>query len=255
MIDIHTHILHGLDDGPGSLEQSLEMARMAVSNGISTVFATPHHRTSRYFTPSADIKEAVAGLNASLLEHGIPLHVKSGQEIRVTPNLINDWYEDTLLTLGGTRYLLIECPAHSLPAELAEICHECSVLGLVPVIAHPERNAEVAGDPDKLLQLAEWGAAFQLTSDSILGTFGSKVQSLAFELCSRRLIHLVASDAHDLIRRPFRLSEAYEKIEAKIGGDYAEYCRRNAIRVANDLPLEKREPVAGRPRRIFAMFR
>ncbi|WP_068774090.1 tyrosine-protein phosphatase [Paenibacillus sp. FJAT-26967] len=255
MIDMHTHILHGLDDGPMTLEDSVEMARMAVSNGISTVFATPHHRTSRYFTSPEEIEAAIKKLSEALAEKRIPLDVRGGQEIRITRSLIDDWYDGGLLTLGGTRYVLIECPSHEIPDDLAEICHELSILGKVPVIAHPERNRAVAEDPDKLLELMEWGAVFQMTADSLLGTFGPRVETLAHDLCSRRLIHLLASDAHDRVRRPFRLREAYSRIEERIDGDFAEYCRSNARLLAEDAPLQHGEPVASKPRGLFAIFR
>ena len=242
MIDIHSHILPGLDDGAKDLADSLEMARIAVSEGIRTIFATPHHANGKYTNDASKVMSAVEQLNDILRERKLPLKVLHGQEIRVYPGLIDDWHNRELLTLNRSRYILLELPTGSIPSSFGELLHELSVLKLVPIIAHPERNAEIAGDPDLLTQFIERGALSQITSHSVIGAFGKKVQRLCLELCRRNLVHFVASDAHHAVLRPYRLRECYEYLRSEAGDRYVEYYHANAASLVADEPVEVWEP-------------
>ncbi|WP_088830694.1 tyrosine-protein phosphatase [Paenibacillus tyrfis] len=251
MIDIHSHVLHGLDDGPASLEQSLELARLAVQEGISTIIATPHHRKGSYCNPAQTVETAVSFLQEQLVRHQIPLTICSGQEIHTHPQWLDDFYANQLLTLNGSTYILIEFPSSKLPKRVEEILHELSIRNLTAVIAHPERNKEIAEQPDKLLKLIEHGALAQVTSHSITGYFGPQVRSVALELCRRNLVHFIASDAHDAIRRPFHLQRAYGIVTEMLGGDYVKYYQHNAESLLKDRSFEIWRPVRQVRRSFF----
>ncbi|MCC3375545.1 tyrosine-protein phosphatase [Cohnella sp. REN36] len=232
MVDLHSHILPGMDDGPASLEMSLEMARMAVREGIEVVYATPHHLLPPYDNERSTVVKAVARLSEALRAAKIPLQVRAGQEIRMTPEWLREAYEGKLLPLSGTTYTLIELPSAGIPEHLPHAIHEMGVLGWRPIIAHPERNREIAKHPERLLPFVEAGALCQLTSHSLTGRFGKETQTAALTLCKRGYIHLVASDAHDCERRPFELRVAYEMLEAKFGSVFVQRLQRNAKLIA-----------------------
>lgn len=234
MIDIHCHILPFKDDGSADWEASLQMARDAVRDGITAVIATPHHANGVYLNPASGIIPSVEQLNERIREAGIPLAVLPGQEIRMYEELLNDLERGELLTLGGSRYILLEMPSSRLPRRMEETCHELVIQGFVPVIAHPERNAEVADKPDKLKRLIEIGAIGQVTAQSVAGTFGKKLQKLSLDLCRMNAIHVVASDAHDSQHRPFGLSEAYQVMEKELGQESARIYRQNAMIIAEN---------------------
>lgn len=237
MIDIHSHILPFVDDGAADWEAALAMAQDAHKDGITTVIATPHHANGAYLNPASRINEAVPVLRERLQEAGIPVQVLAGQEIRVYGDLLADLEKGELLTLAGTRYILLEMPSSRVPRSMEETCHELVIQGLVPVIAHPERNSEVADDPRKLEKLIDLGAVGQVTAQSLAGVFGSKLQKLSLDLCRRNLVHVIASDAHDSGHRPFGLSEAYKVVEKDLGSETFDFFQQNSRKIVENEEL------------------
>jgi len=243
MIDLHAHLLPGIDDGAETMEQSLKLARIAVAEGIQLVAATPHHLNGRYVNSASDVEEAVQHLRGKLAEERIPLQLITGQEIRVTGDLWTEWEQGRLLTLGGSRYLLLELPNNHVPRGFADLIYEMTIQGLVPIIAHPERNVELADNPDLLMELVQLGAWGQVTSHSLNGRFGNRVMKTAMHMCKRNLIHIIASDAHDEVRRPFGMREAYARIEKELDKAYVRYYMDNAKAVVKNVPKEIRTPM------------
>jgi protein-tyrosine phosphatase len=231
MKDIHCHILPFMDDGAANWESALAMAHDAYRDGITSVIATPHHANGQYMNNSASIREAVDLMNEKLRQHGNPLLVLPGQEIRVYGDLLDDLERGQLLSLADSRYILLEMPSSRVPRNMEEICHELIIQGFVPVIAHPERNAEVAADPSKLERLIELGSLGQVTAQSLAGVFGNKLQKLSLELCRRNAVHVLASDAHDSVHRPFGLNAAYVVLEKELGPEMRDYMRGNAQQI------------------------
>ena len=167
MIDLHSHILPGLDDGPATLEESLEIARRAAADGVRVIAATPHVRDD-YPTEAVTMKRAVAELRGVIQKEGIPIEVRPGGEIAI------DWLdrlaEDDLIRfgLGGSpRYVLVEFPYAGWPLSLHEWIFRLVTKGVTPVIAHPERNSEVQDDPSELRPLVDAGALVQITAASL----------------------------------------------------------------------------------------
>ena len=218
MIDLHCHLLPGIDDGPENMEESLALAQSAVDQGITHVLCTPHHNNGRYENPKSSIIAAVAELQIALDEAQIPLTVLEGQEVRITGELIKDLNEDNLLfTDLNDTYLLIEFPSGDVPAFSETLLFELRGMGKIPVIVHPERNRFFMEDPDRLIPFLEMGCLAQLTAPSIVGIFGKKIQKTAHEMVDRNLVQMVASDAHGVAKRQFYLKEAYEIIKQDWG--------------------------------------
>ncbi|MDN6290694.1 MAG: tyrosine protein phosphatase [Tetragenococcus koreensis] len=214
MIDLHCHILPGIDDGADSMETSLAMAKEAVSQGITHILCTPHHNNGRYENSKATVVQAVALLQAEVDKEQIALTLFEGQEVRISGELLQEINNDQLLfTDLGDTYLLIELPTMDIPAYTEELFFELRTQGKVPVIVHPERNAKFREDPNRLLPYLETGCLAQLTAPSLVGTFGKSIQKTAYELVEHNLVQMMASDAHGVHKRKFHLKEAYELIE------------------------------------------
>ncbi|GGG21772.1 tyrosine-protein phosphatase [Paenibacillus abyssi] len=251
MIDIHTHILPGLDDGAESMEEALEMARIAADQGIRSVIATPHHLNGRYDTPMTTVNEMVEKLNHEIKKHHIQLQVKAGQEIRVHHRFAEELYQGRIGSLNDSRYILLELPDHQIPEILDEVLHEILVDGMTPIIAHPERNVELAAHPEKLAELIGRGVLCQLTAHSLIGLFGKQAQKTSLHFCKSRLIHFIASDAHNPYRRSFALKEAYKAVHRLLGPQYADYYDNNASRVLRDEVILVEEPELVKRRALF----
>lgn len=253
MIDIHCHILPGLDDGAQSMEESLAMARTAVDQGIHTLIATPHHGNGTYLNEAEVVFDAVERLNSEIDTAEIPLKVLPGQEIRVRRQLLNELVENKLLSLHGTRYILLEFPFIGIPDYADEIIHELRVMNLIPVIAHPERYADIVYRPERLYEFVQQGALSQLTAQSVTGSFGKKLQTVSLDLCRRNLVHFIASDAHDLKVRPFELTSAYDWINKKLGMEYVRFFQQNAVKLSENQEIEEWEPLI-QPKRRFRIW-
>lgn len=248
MIDTHCHILPGIDDGAESWEDSLEMARAAVSEGITTIIATPHHHDGRYMNNYLNVHKLVNIINDKLGKEEIPLVVLPGQEVRNYSRMIEDYEKGHTIGLNDSRYMLIEFPSSKVPSSFEDIFHELKLKGVVPIIAHPERNAEIASHPERLAELIEQGALAQVTAHSINGGFGTKVQRIALDLCCCNLVQIVASDAHGLRKRPFGLREAYTHLETSIGKDAVEEMKQRAAAIVNNETIERR-PILSLPKK------
>ena len=218
MIDLHCHILPGVDDGAASLQESLSMAEQAIAQGITHLLCTPHHNNGRYENEKSSVVAAVHHLQNALDERNLPLTLLEGQEVRVTGELITAIEKDHLLFTDITdTYLLLEFPTQDVPVFSESLFFELRTLGKVPVIVHPERNAIFREDPNRLIPFLEMGCLAQLTAPSIVGIFGKQIQKTAHEMVTHNLVQMVASDAHGVMKRRFYLKEAYEIIEQEWG--------------------------------------
>lgn len=254
MIDLHCHLLPGIDDGPETMEESLALAQSAVDQGITHVLCTPHHNNGRYENPKASIIAAVAELQIALDETQIPLTVLEGQEVRITGELVEDLNEDNLLfTDLNDTYLLIEFPSADVPAFSETLLFELRGMGKIPVIVHPERNRFFMEDPDRLIPFLEMGCLAQLTAPSIVGIFGKKIQKIAHEMVERNLVQMVASDAHGVNKRPFYLKEAYTEIEGKFGDGVVRQMKQVTKDLVNGDEVEY-PPYVEKKKKKFGLF-
>ncbi|OCT11544.1 hypothetical protein A8709_04785 [Paenibacillus pectinilyticus] len=237
MIDTHCHILPGLDDGAPSLEVAVEMARYAAMEGVHSMIATPHHGCGRYDNPAKQIGLAVQELNAELQKQQIPIEILPGQEVRVYKELLNDWEAGEIRTLNDSNYLLLELPLGDIPTYFDDLLYEVHVLGLTVILAHPERNQVLMSNPNRLHHYLEQGCRFQVTSQSITGLFGRKVQKFAIHLCKTNMSHLIASDAHNMASRRSDLSMALAYLDKQIGPKAVENYLLNAACVVQNEPI------------------
>lgn len=218
MIDTHCHLLPGLDDGAPDDLVALEMARQAVSDGVTTIAVTPHMREGDYLNERETVLGSVDRFRGRLAAEGIPLAIEPGSEVHLAPRLAERLlerrilaYGDRLPAEGWVAYLLLECPYRTRPIRLDETVFELSLAGIVPVIAHPERIRWFQEEPARYEELVRRGALGQMTGSSLLGTFGRQIQALSESLVRRGLVHILASDAHDTKYRPPRLAAARDR--------------------------------------------
>ena len=217
MIDLHCHILPGLDDGPVNFDFSVAMARKAEEAGINIVVATPHVR-SDYRTEPAGIAAAVAELNDALANEELELLVLAGAEVSLQKAAELDDGILSTLCLGSGDYLLVESPYRSIDIDLEGIVWDLQARGFKPVLAHPERCPIFQRDPDRLARLVNGGVLCSITAASLAGRFGTTVRRFSLELMYDGLVHDVASDAHDHLHRPPDLLTGFESAEADIPG-------------------------------------
>lgn len=218
MIDIHVHILPGFDDGAADIEMSIKMAEMAVANKIHHIIATPHiiHTLSEHTCD--EIKTAVAQLNILLAQKSITLKIHPGAEYYLEPDLTARAAAGELQTLNNSQYLLVELPAGQVPPYTEQTLYELQMQGLIPVIAHPERNNGFISNPKLLSELTSRGNICQITTGSIVGIFGQKVKKTALYFLRQGWGHVIASDAHSNHNRTPQLLSAAREIK-KIGGE------------------------------------
>lgn len=207
MVDLHGHLLPGIDDGAKNLEQALNMARQAVADGIVISVLTPHHLNGVYRNPARRVREQCAEFCSELRTQGIPLDVRPGAECHLVPELPAALAEGSALTIADRkRAVLVELPVHSVPLGATRILEEILGMGLRPVIAHPERNGELIGSTAQLAEWVDMGCLAQVTAQSCTGRFGSPIQDAARRMVCDGLIHVMASDAHRDRRRIPQLS-------------------------------------------------
>ena len=202
MVDLHCHILPGRDDGAEDLDEALEMSRRAVADGITDLVATPHAQDGLHENRRIDVLSAVERLQGELDRERIPLHLHPGMEVHLHVELLDNLGAGHLLTLcDGHKHLLLELPALSIPSCTEAILYELQVLGVTPIIAHPERNLALQEHPERLAEWVADGSVAQLTGGSLLGKFGRAAQRTAEEMVLHDWVHLIASDGHSAARR------------------------------------------------------
>ncbi|MCR8871017.1 tyrosine-protein phosphatase [Peribacillus frigoritolerans] len=254
MIDLHCHILPGVDDGSLDMQESMVMAKKAVEAGITHLFATPHHLNERYLNVKNDIINRVLEFNECLQQENIPLSVLPGQELRIHRELFDSLERGEVLTLDNTdKYLLLELPSGHVPTYTQELIYELLLKGITPIIVHPERNKELIEKHNLLFNLVEEGALTQLTSGSIIGLFGKNIKSFSKKIIEHNLTHFIATDAHNMNSRGFTLKEAYETITKTYGIERTFYFKENAEQLIKEQSPSIEKPVPFK-KKIFGIF-
>ena len=219
MIDIHSHILPEVDDGPKSWEAAVEMCRMAAADGITHMVATPHandrYAYDRVYLADLlrQLKERVGGTPE--LSLGCDFHLSY-------ENLERALDEPQTYTIGETNYLLIELSDYSIPAQLTDCFRRLGDRGLTPILTHPERNSILQRTPQRVLEYADQGCLIQVTASALTGFWGERPESVSRWLLERSAVHILASDAHDTRRRVPILSGARAVAAEMVGTEYAE---------------------------------
>jgi protein-tyrosine phosphatase len=246
MVDIHHHLLWGVDDGARDFETSFEMAKASARDGVTHVVCTPHANAQYNYDPAGNAAK-VAELQARLDEARIALQVGLGSDFHLSYDNVMEAKENPAkFSVNGLGYLMVEIPDYGVPPGLTETFYELQLAGLTPVLTHPERNPTLQQD---LKRLAEWmrgGVLVQVTGDSVTGKMGRAAEKMAHALLRQRWVHFIATDAHNVTSRPPRLSEARKLIAKKYGEEYAEaLSTTNPRAVFEGKPFEASEEPQG----------
>lgn len=238
-IDTHCHCLPGIDDGPATMSEAIELCRALVSDGIGTVVATPHQLGR--FDNSNDanqIREAVQLINEKLYKNDVDLCVLPGADVRVDERICDLFRADKIMTLGdGRHYLLLELPTEVL-IDIEPLLIELERVNLVAIISHPERCRLIVQQPHILEKWLEHSVGLQITAGSLLGEFGPAAEKAAWSFLQKGLAQIVATDAHDVCQRRPRMTAAFECIVNESGRQVArKLCIENPMRVLQGADL------------------
>lgn len=239
VIDIHTHLIPMVDDGADSIEETLRLAQAAVDEGIRHTVLTPHH--NRYWVTNEKNKvlELTKEVEQAIKEADIPLTVSPGQEIRMNEEFSEELFAGNYLSLDGAgNYYLVEFSWNEFPSFARSFLQEMLDADIIPIIAHPERQRPFLEDPSLLEDLIEMGCLSQVTATSIVGGYTEEIRQAAHEMMEKNLIHVIASDAHDTVERPFNLMNALDTLEHEYGLKYRNYLIDNAEKIFNGEPIE-----------------
>jgi len=239
LIDLHCHILPGIDDGPATMDEAIEMCRIAYADGIRTIVATPHFRPGRYDLSEAAVSSALEGLRSEVARRGIDITILAGADVTVTPELQMHLSERRGLTINnGGRYFLAELPNGAVPARWDQYLLSLIAGGFSPILTHPERNGWFLSHRDALYPFVHGGGLVQITAMSLTGEVGEAVRSYSCYLLKQGLAHIIASDAHAAGQRKPLLSAAVAAAVSIIGVDAA-------LKMVTDTPraiIEGRRP-------------
>lgn len=225
MIDLHSHLLYSVDDGAETLEESLALARLAVNDGIEVAVLTPHIHPGRYPNSRSTLAGRVQTFQAELEQHGIPLTVRLGGEVRLSIESLELILDDDVPFLGtvdGYRIMLLEFPHQLIPVGSQQFIEKLLQLKIRPLIAHPERNKAIMAQPERIRSFVNTGCWLQLTAGSIAGRFGDASRNTANFLLEHDLAHVIATDAHNQEHRPPILSEGKNAAAAIVGEKLAQ---------------------------------
>lgn len=222
MIDIHSHILPGLDDGPSTLDDALSMCEIARGDGIKTIVATPHNLNGIYENDRKRIAEETASLNDALRKGKCDIIILPGSDTRLEIDLLGMLKSGRVMTVNDTgKFLLVELSPFFVAEQVKQQMFELRLAGVTPIVSHPERNETLMDDLDVLRYFIQMGAIVQITAGSITGHFGRKVEKSSMRLIRLNMAHVLATDAHNTTSRPPVLSKALSVISKEMGDDEA----------------------------------
>ncbi|UCZ52958.1 tyrosine protein phosphatase [Bacillus shivajii] len=245
MIDLHCHILPGVDDGAQTMEDVLEMAKVAEREGITRIVATPHHQNGKYINEKQGILDKVSEVNAELKKQSFALRILPGQECRLYGEILEDYDSGKVMTLANSQYLFVEFPSAQVPRYAKQMLYDIQLKGLTPVIVHPERNQVFMKKPEMLYNFVKDGSLTQVTAGSVAGKFGKKIRTFSLDMIEANLTHFLASDAHNTTNRSYHLLAAYDDIEEEFGESLVYFFRENA-----EIVLEHGHVMIERPEKI-----
>jgi protein-tyrosine phosphatase len=224
VIDLHCHLLPGIDDGPATMAEAVEMARLAVANGITESRVTPHLHVGRWQNDLSTIPAAVASYRDALAAAGVPLRISFAAEVRASHDIVRLVEAGQVPFLGRLEdydVLLLEMPHSHVPAGIEKLISWLLGRNIRPMIAHPERNRDILRDGAKVLPLVRAGCLLQLTADAVAGEFGPEAAKRSAEFLEQGWVSVLASDAHDTSGRPPRLVPGRDAAARVIGAHQA----------------------------------
>lgn len=242
MLDMHSHILFGVDDGPGTMDETMTMLEKAAEEGVTHIIATSHAFHPQFHVSEQTVQTQLNELQQEIQSRNLPITIHPGQEVRLHEGILESIEQNEVLTLANSRYLLLELPSQTVPAYTVNIIQLLLAENIIPIIAHPERNKAIAEKPDRLERLIRHGALAQITAGSVAGYFGKKIQKLSIDLIDSNLIHTYGSDMHNATTRPMLFKEGLQYLEKKKMGEYARILLQNNMSILTDDNLYIVEP-------------
>lgn len=218
MIDLHCHILPGIDDGPKTWDEAIALGERLIAQGVTTAIATPHHLHPQFPECLEQKRESLR--QALEQEFAGRLRVCPGAEVQLVPEVKHLLHRRDLF-LNGSRYLLVEFPHGFVPHGIEHLVFELTSRGVVPLIAHPERNRQFREQPERLAELIRLGCYSQSDAPSVVGDYGRRVKRTVLAWIERGLVHIIASDAHGVTVRPAKLDQAVAEVKKTFGTDVA----------------------------------
>jgi protein-tyrosine phosphatase len=242
MVDIHYHLIFGVDDGPKDIEASLALAEASIAEGVTHIVCTPHANDHFAFLPELN-QERLAMLNERLRQR---VTLGLGCDFHLSYDNIEDALQNrTKYTINSKKYLLVEFPNMRIVHQISDIFCRFLSLGIIPIITHPERNPVLARDPDRMVEWIRSGCMIQVTASSLTGRFGKGAEAMSHELIKKNWVHFIASDAHSIDGRPPCMRQAHEIVKARYGESTADLlCIHNprAAFMGENLPQQP-EPI------------
>ena len=242
MIDIHSHILPAIDDGARTLEESIEMAKIAADDGIEQMVCTPHMFNGLSQNPEpAEIVDRVAELQEAI---GAVLRVLPGNEVHVSHEIAEQAKTNRVTKLNRQNYMLVEFPSMTVPVGAAELFYKLQLQGVHPILVHPERNNQLQRSPSQVADFVQRGVLIQVTAMSVTGEFGAAAKSCAENLLRHNCVHFLATDTHRPNRRPPVLSRGRDAAAAIIGAEKARrLVEENPLAVVNGESFAVEPPI------------
>ncbi len=238
MIDIHTHVLPKVDDGPEDLEEAVRAISSLAEGGTDTIVATPHNMPGMFETPLERIKQSASALQDAIASREIPVKLILGQEITFQDDMLGKLERGERLRIGKTPYFLFEFPPYFVPPAARTFVFEAKVHGYLPILAHPERNQQLQNDMELVKRFVEGGALMQITAASVFGRLGDVVQQSARTMLQQGLVHFIATDAHSFRFGPGDMRQAVETAADIIGESAAgDLVEANPAAVIEGRPL------------------
>jgi protein-tyrosine phosphatase len=238
MIDIHHHLLWGMDDGASNVEMSVAMAMIAAADGITHIACSPHANGSYLYEPQV-INEKIMELQRLLDRDNVAIKLGHACDFHMSYENIQEAKADPAkFSINGLGYLLVEIPDYGLPRGLTDVFYQLQLMGLTPILTHPERNPTLQADQSRLMEWLRGGVLIQVTAGSVMGRMGRHASRMAHDLLEDRWVHFLATDAHNTTSRPPKMKEAFELVAQKYGPDYAHLlCVSNPLAAFMGKPL------------------
>jgi protein-tyrosine phosphatase len=237
MIDVHCHLLPGIDDGAQNIDDAIALINTAVADGITHIVATPHIHPGRFDNNIATINSAYNKVAQWIKRTNTPIQLSTAAEVRISVELLSMLDNNAIPFVGqwqGYHVILLEMPhSHLLPGS-DKLINLLLKNNIRPLIAHPERNKEVMAAPEKIQPFIDQGCILQVTAGSLVGRFGPKAQQVAQQLCKQKLVTIIATDAHNIKHRPPKLSEAYSLLSEQFGPQYSQQLQDNVSSLVSE---------------------
>ncbi len=258
MIDIHCHILPGIDDGAQSLEESIGIIRAEVEGGTGTFVATPHFIEKVDYNRIGKLPELIDQVKAEMAREGIVAEIVQGGEIYPAPAMLRGLDEGLPITVGGLgKHMLVDLPLSSFPNDIDSLLYELQIRGITPILAHPERAAFIVQDPERIQRFMEKGVVFQVNAGSLFGRYGPQAKEFAEKILKKRWVHFLSSDSHKPPRQP-AMARAVDYLSDILDAEYLELLTSGSARCmleGRDLPELPQAPPEEPRRGWFAKFK